>query len=246
MNLLLARLKDSPAALRVAPFVIFLVLTFGQGLFGEAGRYWLYLVKTVVGAWMIWILHPVIAEMRWNLSWQALAVGIGVFAFWVGLDGLYPTIDELTENYLCPSLKSVGLERWCPSTDRTKLPWNPFDHFASEPGLSWLFVVVRIAGSSVVVPPLEEVFYRSFLYRYIAEPNFQKIPIGQFRWAPVLITATIFGLSHHEWLAGILCGFAYQGLVCWKMRLGDAITAHAMTNLLLGLWVVWKGAWNFW
>jgi hypothetical protein len=24
------------------------------------------------------------------------------------------------------------------------------------------------------------------------------------------------------------------------------MTAHAITNFLLGLWVVWKGAWSFW
>ena len=39
---------------------------------------------------------------------------------------------------------------------------------------------------------------------------------------------------------------AAAGLVLWKGRLGDAITAHAVTNFLLGLWVVWKGAWQFW
>ena len=63
----------------------------------------------------------------------------------------------------------------------------------------------------------------------------------------ILITSIAFGLVHpQQWLAGILCGFAYQGLVCWKKRLGDAMTAHAITNLLLGLWVIWKNAWNFW
>jgi uncharacterized protein len=246
MNLLLARLKDSPATLRVAPFAIFLVLTFGQSMFGEAGRYWLYLIKTAVGAWMICMVRPLIAEMRWKASWEAVVVGTGVFAFWVGLEGYYPTVNELMQRHLCPLLKSMGLESWCSKADRTALPWNPFDQFASAPGLAWLFVSVRILGSALVVPPLEEVFYRSFLYRYIARPNFEEIPVGQFRWGPFLITATLFGVAHHEWLAGVLCGIAYQGLVCWKKRLGDAITAHAITNFLLGLWVVWKGAWNFW
>ena len=61
-----------------------------------------------------------------------------------------------------------------------------------------------------------------------------------------MVTPTLFGFEHSQWLAGILCGFAYQGLVIWKQRLGDAVTAHAITNLLLGLWVVWRGAWQFW
>ena len=50
----------------------------------------------------------------------------------------------------------------------------------------------------------------------------------------------LFGLSHNEWMAGILCGAAYQGLVLRKNRLGDAMTAHAVTNCLLGGWMVWS------
>ena len=72
------------------------------------------------------------------------------------------------------------------------------------------------------------------------------MPLGQFAWVPFLATSAVFGFTHREWLAGILCGFVYQGLVCWKKRLGDAMSAHAITNLLLGLWIVWKGAWHFW
>jgi CAAX prenyl protease-like protein len=101
-------------------------------------------------------------------------------------------------------------------------------------------------GATLVVPLLEEVFFRSFLYRYLAKTDFQSVPMGQFMLVPFLVAAAIFCFEHREWLAGILCGFAYQGLVIWKKRLGDAITAHALTNLLLGLWVIWKGAWHFW
>jgi len=99
-----------------------------------------------------------------------------------------------------------------------------------------------MAGSTLIVPPLEEVFYRSFLYRYIAKPDFLSVPLNQFLPLPFLATAAVFGFSHNEWLAGILCGAAYQGLVIRKNRLGDAMTAHAITNFLLGLWVVWRGA----
>src|ERR1019366_7920816 len=63
---------------------------------------------------------------------------------------------------------------------------------------------------------------------------------------PFLVTAAVFGFAHNEWLAGILCGAAYQWLVIRKHRLGDAMTAHAITNFLLGLWIVWRGARHFW
>ena len=246
MNFLRDQFGKSPAVARVAPFFIFLALTFCQGQFGEASRYWFYLAKALVGAWLIWMARPWIAELKWAVSWPAVAAGVAVFLIWVGLDGWYPTVDEMVQKFLCPLLKKIGLEKWCPDPAKATSVWNPFAQFSDQSALAWLFVVTRIVGSAVVVPPLEEVFYRSFLYRYIARPDFQSVPLGEFRWPAFLITAAIFGFAHYEWLAGILCAVVYQGLVCWKKRLGDALAAHAITNFLLGLWVVWKGAWNFW
>ena len=223
MNFLRRQFAESPTLARVAPFAVFLLLTACQGQFGEASRYWFYLAKTLVGAWLVWEMRPFVAEMRWAFSWEAVAVGVAVCVMWIGLDGLYPKLGK------------------------AGTAWNPHRQFGAGSALAWLFVVVRIAGSSIVVPPLEEVFYRSFLYRYIARPDFRSVPLGQFAWIPFLVTVAIFGVVHpQQWLAGILCGAAYQGLVIWKKRLGDAMTAHAITNFLLGLWVVWKGAWQFW
>jgi hypothetical protein len=97
-----------------------------------------------------------------------------------------------------------------------------------------------------VVPPLEEIFYRSFMYRFIAKQEFLDVPLNRFLPMPFLATAAVFGFSHNEWLAGVVCGMAYQWLVLRKNRLGDAMSAHAITNFLLALWVIGRGAWNFW
>lgn len=231
---------------RVVPFVIFLGLTACQGALGEGSRYWVYLLKTVVGIWLIWTVWPVVTEMRWVGSWEAVLVGAGVFAMWVGLNGHYPMLDELIQKYVCPLLRAVKLGSLCPEAAAAPMPWNPHTQFAGDAALAWFFIAVRIVGSTIVVPPLEEVFFRSFIYRYIIRPDFESVPLGRFSPLAFVLTSVLFGFEHHEWLAGILCGFAYQGLVCWKGRLGDAMTAHALTNLLLGLWVVGEGAWNFW
>ena len=207
---------------RVAPFVVFLALTSCQGRFGAASAYWFYLAKTLVAVWLIWEMRPLVLEMRWAVSWEAVVVGIGVFVMWVGLNPFYPKF--LTSGVV----------------------WNPRAQFGEKSALAWLMIVTRILGSTLVVPPLEEVFYRSFLYRYVAKPDFLSVPFNQFLPLPFLVTAAVFGMSHSQWLAGILCGMAYQWLVLRKNRLGDAMTAHAITNFLLGVWVAWQGAWQFW
>ena len=235
MRLLAKYFSGSPTLARVAPFVLFLALTAGQGQWGEDSRYWFYFAKTLAGLWLIWEMRPYVAEIRWAFSWEAVVVGIGVFALWVGITGNWATQSTLWVQ--------LGVSR-APATAPT--PWNPLVEFGGTAGLGWLFVVTRILGSTFVVPPLEEAFYRSFLYRYIAKPEFMSVPLNQFLPKPFVATALVFGLSHNEWIAGILCGAAYQWLVLRKNRLGDAMTAHAITNFLLGVWVVWRGAWNFW
>jgi CAAX protease family protein len=214
-------LGTSPLMARVAPFVIFLVLTFCQGKFGTASAYWFYFAKTLAAVWLIWEMRPLVSEMRWAFSWEAVAIGIGVFVMWVGINPLYPQF-------------------------KSGVIWNPPEQFGQNSALAWLMIATRILGSTLVVPPLEEVFYRSFLYRYFAKPDFLSIPLNRFLPWPFLATAIVFGFSHFQWLAGILCGMAYQWLVLRKNRLGDAMTAHAITNFLLGLWVAWQGAWQFW
>jgi CAAX prenyl protease-like protein len=206
---------------RVAPFVIFLALTFCQGQLGAASAYWFYFAKTLVAVWLIWEMRPLVLEMRWAVSWEAVAIGIGVAVMWVGIDQFYPQF-------------------------KNSVVWNPRLQFGENSALAWLMIVTRTLGSTLVVPPLEEVFYRSFLYRYLAKVEFLSVPLNRFLPMPFFVTAAVFGLSHFQWLAGILCGLAYQWLVLRKNRLGDAMTAHAITNFLLSLWVVWRGAWQFW
>lgn len=228
---LLSQIKNSPVLVRVVPFAFFLALTSAQNAFGDDARFWIYLAKTILGAWMLWELRPRLEEMRWTPSGAALGVGTVCFMLWVGL---------------VPAFQSLGLPSSFAELKVAGHPWNPPAQFGAQSGLAWFFVAVRLLGSTLIVPPLEEVFFRSFVYRYLAKPDFLSVPLGQFRWTPFLLTSAIFAVEHREWLAGLLCGCAFQGLVCWKKRLGDAIAAHALTNLLLGLWVVGKGAWNFW
>jgi CAAX prenyl protease-like protein len=212
----------SPLLVRILPFVVFAALTMVQGRLGDSSQYWIYAAKTLIGAWLLWLARPYIKEMRWTFSWEAGVVGIAIFLVWVGFDGHYPMSFEPMSSF------------------------HPERTYGPGSALAIAFLAIRLLGSSLVVPPLEEVFYRSFLYRYLIKSDFQNVSLGRWEWKAFLICSLVFGLGHYEWLPGILCGLTYQGLVCRKGRLGDAMTAHAITNFLLGIWVITRQAYHFW
>jgi CAAX prenyl protease-like protein len=227
MNFLREKFQASAEYARIAPLFIYVCVGAGD-LMGGDWKFWSYMLKVFVGAWVLWQARPFVQEMRWAFSWEAVVVGVLVFIIWIGLDPYYPKINLLFK-------------------DTPESIWNPFDRFGQASAVSWILVCIRIAGMTIVVPPLEEIFYRSLLYRYFVRTDFQNMPFKRFHPTSFIVTSSIFGLVHYQWLAGILCGMAFQGLVIRKNRLGDAMTAHAITNFLLGIWVVWKGgiAWKF-
>lgn len=216
------KLRSTPYLARVAPFIVFAALTSCQALFGEAGRYWFYAAKTLVGVWLLWAVWPVVPEMRWKFGWDAVAIGLLILVVWIALDPYYPKLGKAGPG------------------------WNPHAQFGEGSALAWAFIVMRFIGITLIVPPMEELFYRSFLTRYIVQNDFTSVPLNRFHRNAFVIGAVIFGFVHREWLAGILCGMAYHWLVLRHGRLGEAMTSHAITNFLLSLWVVTKGQWHFW
>jgi len=228
MNEFRKRMAASPEFARFAPFLIFCAITTAGGTMGGDWRFWLYAAKVFVGAWLVWEMRPFVTEMRWAFSWEAVVVGVAIFVVWVGLNPYYPMNQLLFK-------------------DTKESLWNPFERFGDGASIAWALAVVRIFGMTVIVPPLEEVFYRSLFYRYLIKYDFMKVPLGYFDGVALTIVATTFGFMHFQWLAGIICAVAYQWLVIRKGRLGDAMTAHAITNFLLGVYVVWHGgtAWKF-
>jgi uncharacterized protein len=219
------RILNSPTLVRIIPFAVFVAPLFLQGFFGDHAQYWIYALRTVLGAWLLWLVRSRVQEMRWTFSWEAVVAGILVFVVWVGLDGHYASIPWIAQR---------------------KATFNPTGSYGAGSALALCFIAVRTIGSSLVVPPLEEVFYRSFLYRYFISSDFLKIPLRILKWPAFLITSALFAVEHNEWLPGIICGLTYQGLVCRKDRLGDAITAHMITNFLLSVWVITRQAYYFW
>lgn len=225
---------------RILPFALFLAIGFAQGKFFPGSEYWLYAAKTFLVGAILWYWRGLLSEMRWALSSSGVVAGLVIAALWIALDGVIPPVDTLW--YMARKLVTG---QPLPVVDPEK-PWNPIAFFSGQPILGWGFLAVRVLGRSLVVPAMEEVFYRSFFYRYIANPKFMEMPLGVWHSVAFFVTCTAFSLSHpSQWLVAWICAATYQWLVIRHRRLGDAMLAHAVTNLVISVWAIAGGHWQF-
>jgi hypothetical protein len=233
-------LLDQPEFARVLPFAVYLAIPALGGGWLPQHEYWLYAVKVVVVAGLVLWLRRRLPEVKWSFSWVAVGVGIGVAVVWELISHQVPGLGRISE---------LAKHAWSGQPLPPTAPvdgWTPLKAFPNLPVVAYGLVGIRVLGRSWLVPIIEETFYRSFVYRYLIDPRFETVPLTHRHLVAWLTTSAVFGLSHpDQWLAGCLCGAAYQWLVVRSGRLGDAMLAHAITNGLLSGWVIWRGTWDF-
>ena len=223
----MARMKTMPAWLAyVAPLAVFLLLTQVEGMFGSAWYPLLYSAKVLIVAALLiaWRRQfPEAAPAARGVE-IALPLGILLCIAWVAID------------HVTPHFRFLG----------TREGYDPFIQIAN-PAELWAFLAVRFAGLVVLVPFMEELFWRSFLLRFIIKPeDFKAVTIGT--WEPMSFAAVVvvMALAHPEWLAAAVFSAAMNGLLYWKKNLFACIVAHGTTNLCLGLYVIYAHAWIYW
>jgi CAAX prenyl protease-like protein len=125
-------------------------------------------------------------------------------------------------------------------------PYNPFLAIAS-PAWRWSFIAVRLASATLLVPVMEELFWRDFAWRTLIAPvDFKLADVGEVDWKAILIVSLIFASVHVQWITALVWGIIIAGLLVLTRSLGACIIMHAVTNLLLGLYVLKTGDWYFW
>ena len=145
-----------------------------------------------------------------------------------GLAGqFFPESEPLPDGYMAAAGSAIG-------------------NFYAPSVCGWPLALLRLAGSAFVISVAEEFFWRGFLYRWIQNIDFLKVDPGKLAWPAFLGTAVVFGAEHTEWLAGVLCGLAYGALYVRTRDIWAVSIAHIATNLLLGLYVLATGAYQFW
>lgn len=187
----------------------------------------------VVGL-MLW-LAPGYRAFAFRVHPVALAVGGVGIVVWVGLAMLERDV-----------LKTAGPSAWLSSIagGETRSAYNPFVELADRPALAWAFWVVRMCGLALVVPVIEEFFLRGFLMRYFARPDWWQVPIGTWERTGVAVVTVVAVLMHPGEVLAALAWFSLvTALLLWGKNLWDCVAAHAVTNLLLGLYVLVTGTW---
>ena len=216
------------------PFAAWLVLMAAPGL----PPAWNYALRTVVCLVLFMWLCPSrgYARLRIRNLPSAFLVGVAVFAVWV--------LPESPWMERWPALRDLYL-RWAVLPLGT-MP-APLTVFPFAPEVcGWLLALVRLAGSVLVIAPIEEFFWRGLVYRWLIGKEFTQIDLGTLRWPILLAVSVCFGLEHDRWLVGIMAGLAYGLLMIRTRDIWAAVAAHGVTNFLLGLYVLAMGAYRFW
>ncbi len=219
---------------RVAPFVAFMLILALRGWAPADGAWgfdvrWLYALQVAVPAAMLawwWRDYGELAAQTWpslRETLGAVLLGAGVFALWIQLDAPWMQL-------------TLGAASTTPS-------FVPTDASGAS---SWPLIATRIAGAALLVPLMEELFWRSFLMRWVQSPLFEAVTPRRVGLRAVVISTFVFVLAHTLWLAAAIAGLAYALLYMRTEKLWTAVIAHAITNAMLGLWVVKTGQWQFW
>lgn len=199
---------------------------------------WVYPLQTIVTLaciafwWRNYTFRPLNAN---HIAW-AVAAGVIGLVLW-----LLPS--WLTVQGFAQEFKPLGfMSRHEPGFDPTI--WQ------DRPGLYWSVIALRFLRMTVVVAFAEEIFWRGFLWRLLSEPyrDFSQGAFGQWRWQALAGVVVMFALAH--WGPDCMVAVIWCLLVSWlylrTRSVGACIIAHAVTNLLLGIYIMVTKQWGLW
>ncbi|MDP1864092.1 MAG: CAAX prenyl protease-related protein [Thiobacillus sp.] len=218
----------SPILVRSLPFGLYIALLVLEGLLPDWAPgldvRWLYPLKAGLVALALAVLWRHYTELKsWSLSFGqvllSLAAGLLVLVLWVNLDAGWMLMGEMGKGY------------------------NPTQVNGQ---IDWMLVAFRLAGAALVVPLMEELFWRSFLQRWVKNPDFLSQNPAQVGVKALFIASALFAVEHVQWFAGLIAGLAYGWLYIRTRNLWAPVFAHAITNAGLGVYVVATDRWSFW
>jgi CAAX prenyl protease-like protein len=212
----------------IAPFAVFMLL-LGIAPYLAIPRPWESILRVVILAVVIGVTsRDILRTLRVERWMSSTLLGLAVCALWVAPDLLVPgwRAHWLFQNPITGSLRT--------SIDPGQL---------ADP----LVVTLRIARAALIVPIVEELFWRGWLPRWIIDKEFQGVPLGTYTRAAFILTAVLFASEHGPyWEVGLACGIIYNWWMWRTKSLGDLVLVHAVTNGALSAFVLVTKRWELW
>jgi len=210
----------------VAPFVAYVGLMALERAAGLPPQVFLPLRMAVV-ALLIWVVSRPLFSFRPSRPVASILLGIAVFVIWVAPDVLFGYRHFfLFENSIVGKAQSS-----MPEALRHNVP----------------FLALRTGASFLLVPILEELFWRGWLMRWLIQPEFDRIPFGTYAPMAFWVVAALFASEHGPyWEVGLAAGILYNWWAVRTRNIADCMLAHAVTNAILSAYVLFAGQWQYW
>lgn len=215
-----------PSARYIAPLAIFFVLLTGLPLL-PISLDWQYPVFVAVLTVVCAVCWPGFS-LRPTNTLTSITLGAAVFFLWIAPDVLIPAYrhNPLFSNAIVGHIHSS----------------LPPAALRSHWILFW-----RTIRAVLIVPVVEELFWRAWMMRWLINPNFLKVPLGTYSPFSFLITAILFASEHGPyWDVGLITGFIYNWWMIRTKSVANCILMHAVTNTLLSGYVMWWSQWQYW
>jgi CAAX prenyl protease-like protein len=210
----------------VAPFVAFVGIMTIERMIPLPAQ-WLYPVRFLIVASLIVALSWPYLSFRPSAPLASIVVGVAVFVIWVAPDLLFGYRHHwLFENSLTGAATS-----------------------SLDPRLkaNIAFMLLRSISSAILVPILEELFWRAWMMRWLIDNDFLKVPLGKYVPSAFWITAVLFASEHGPyWEVGLAAGIVYNWWIVRTRNLADCILAHGVTNAVLCAYVLVTSQWQYW
>ena len=233
---------DKPADDDAWPFVLPMAVFLGFVFLGGLGDRWnvaAYVARTfVVAGLLVWLWPRLKKDVQWTRLGPGVLVGVVGVVQWVGTDKLLQLArDRFPDDWIYGSIWSLFISGARPGD----AVFNPVTTILEPAGtLAFVaFLAVRTLGPALVVPVMEELFWRNWLWRSLIAPNKWRLAkIGEPELVGWLGTSLAFSLVHPQRLVSVLWALLIAWLLLRTKSIGACIVAHGVTNLLLAIYVL--------